>query len=153
MGRFAMMALKSMARMACGLGLAIWLAGCAGTVDQSGNLLDPERLQEIEPGRQSREEVAEILGSPSAIGTFSDRKWYYISRQTSRLAFLERKILESHVVVITFDDDGIVESIHELNAEDRREIDMVSRTTPTAGQGMNVVQQLFGNIGRFNKPQ
>ncbi len=146
-------AAKSMARLACGLGLAVWLAGCTGTVSQRGNLLDPDRLQEIEPGRHDRQQVAEILGSPSTIGTFSDKKWYYISRRTSRLAFLEPKILEQRVIVVTFDDSGVVENVRELTVEGRREIELVGRTTPTAGQGITVVQQLLGNIGRFNKPQ
>ncbi len=144
---------KSMARLACGLGLAVWLAGCTGTVSQRGNLLDPDRLQDIEPGRHDRQQVAEILGSPSTIGTFTDKKWYYISRRTSRLAFLEPEILDQRVIVIIFDDSGVVESVREMNVEDRREIELVGRTTPTAGQGITVVQQLLGHIGRFNKPQ
>lgn len=146
-------AVTSMARLVCRLGLVMWLAACAGNVDQRGNLLDPDRLKEIEPGRQDRQQVADILGSPSTIGTFSDKKWYYISRRTSRVAFLEPEILDQRVIVITFDDGGAVKDIRELNAEDRREIEMVGRTTPTAGQGITVVQQLLGNIGRFNKPK
>ena len=145
--------MKSMARLACGLGLAVLLAGCTGTVSQRGNLLDADRLLDIEPGRHDRQQVSHILGSPSTIGTFTDKKWYYSSRRTSRLAFLEPKILEQRVIVVTFDDSGVVESVRELTVEDRREIDLVGRTTPTAGQGITVVQQLLGNIGRFNKPQ
>ncbi|MFQ5956031.1 MAG: outer membrane protein assembly factor BamE [Kiloniellales bacterium] len=141
-----------MARLVCSLCLALWAAGCTGTINQRGNLPDPERLQEIEIGRHGRLEVADILGSPSTIGSFSDKRWYYISRRTSRLAFLKPEILDQRVVVIDFDDDGIVRSVRELTADDRREIEMVGRTTPTAGQSITVVQQLLGNVGRFNKP-
>jgi outer membrane protein assembly factor BamE (lipoprotein component of BamABCDE complex) len=130
-----------------------WLAACTGTIDQRGNLPDPERLQEIQPGVHGRQDVADIIGSPSTIGTFSDSKWYYISRRTSKLAFLEPKILDQRVIVIDFDDSGVVNDIVEYTSEDGQEIQIVSRTTPTAGQKLSVVKQLFGNIGRFNKPE
>ncbi len=143
---------QSTARFLCSLALALWLGGCAGSIAQRGNLPDPERLQQIEIGRHGRGEVAEILGSPSTIGAFSDKRWYYISRRTSRLAFLKPEILDQRVVVVDFDDEGTVRSIRELTADDRREIDLVDRKTPTAGQSITVVQQILGNVGRFNKP-
>jgi outer membrane protein assembly factor BamE (lipoprotein component of BamABCDE complex) len=145
--------MRSTARGIGWIGAVLWLAACAGTIDQRGNLPDPERLQEIQPGVHSKEEVADLLGSPSTIATFSDDKWYYISTRTSQIAFLEPAILDQRVIVIGFDGNGIVEEILEYSSEDGREIQMVNRTTPTAGQSLSVVKQLLGNIGRFNKPK
>ena len=34
---------------------------------------------------------------------------------------------------------------------DKQEIALVARITPTAGNEISIIQQLFGNIGRFAK--
>jgi hypothetical protein len=53
------------------------VSACVNRLDTRGNLLDPERVEEIKPGEQTREEVAEILGSPSSIDqVFQGRQGY-----------------------------------------------------------------------------
>ena len=62
--------------------LGVMLAGCAVSEDQRGNLPDPEKLAQVQPGTTSKEQVIKILGSPSSESTFDDDVWYYISRKT-----------------------------------------------------------------------
>jgi outer membrane protein assembly factor BamE (lipoprotein component of BamABCDE complex) len=52
------------------------------------------------------------------------------------------------VVAITFDRRGVVQDIRELKPEDGQDIGMVSRETPVPGTERNMMQALFGNIGR-----
>jgi len=35
---------------------------------------------------------------------------------------------------------------------DKKEVDLVARVTPTAGNELSIIQQLFGNVGRFAQP-
>ncbi len=130
---------------------AALLASCGGTVEQRGNLLKPDKIDQVQTGVHSKEEVADILGSPSIIGTFDDNKWYYVATKTAKVAFLDPDVLDHQIVVITFDKDGIVNSLSKHEGEPDRDVQMVERTTPTAGQGITVIEQLLGNIGRFNK--
>ena len=78
--------------LGCALAAAL-LAGCAPIVHQQGHIRDAEVLAQIEPGQQTREEVARLLGTPSAVGTFDDRRWYYISRRTETTAFYEPELV------------------------------------------------------------
>ena len=64
--------------------VALGLSGCASRLDTRGNLLDPEKVLEIQPGELTREEVVEILGSPSSITAFGSDTWYYIAQRTEK---------------------------------------------------------------------
>src|SRR5271169_130718 len=57
------------------------LVGCTISVDQRGNLPDPDKLAEIQPGTTTKEQVVKVLGTPSSASTFNDDTWYYISRK------------------------------------------------------------------------
>jgi outer membrane protein assembly factor BamE (lipoprotein component of BamABCDE complex) len=130
--------------------LASGLAACAPQVDTRGNLPDPETVLEVQPGVHDRDQVATILGSPSTVATFEDDTWYYISRRTEKIAFFEPEVVDQQVLVVKFGQDGLVADMAVYGMEDGQVIEPVERTTPTSGREMTILQQLFGNIGRFN---
>ncbi len=134
------------------LGLAAApLSACSPAVDVRGNVPDTDSVLAIQPGVQDKDQVAQLLGSPSSIGTFDDRKWYYISKRTETMAFFEPDVIDQQVVAIEFDDAGVVQTVELYGLEDGFEIEAVDRETPTFGTSLSVFQQLFGNIGRFVK--
>ena len=134
------------------LGLAA-LAACTPEKDLRGILPDKEQIAEIKPGATRREDVTRILGTPSATSTFDAETWYYIGERTETVAFFKPKVLEHKVIVVRFDKDGTVEDVRQVDAmKDGKDIALVERETPTKGKEMTVIQQLIGNVGRFNKP-
>jgi outer membrane protein assembly factor BamE (lipoprotein component of BamABCDE complex) len=128
------------------------LAACAANVSTHGHRLDAAALAQVEPGQSSQDDVIQLLGSPSSIATFDDRTWYYVSQRTERRSFYYTNVVSQDVVAIVFDDQGTVNHIdrHDLNGA--REVDLVDRETPTAGNELSVLEQFLGNIGRFNPP-
>ena len=130
--------------------LATSLPGCAARIDQRGNAPDPDDVLAIQPGVDDKAKVFQLLGSPSTAGTFDDKIWYYISKRTATLAFLDPAVLDQEVLEIKFDDGGVVKDMKLYGIEDGKIIDPVSRITPTGGQEMTLLKQLIGNIGRFN---
>lgn len=125
------------------------LGACEQTVNVRGNLPDPEIISKINPGIHTRVDIASLLGSPSTVSTFEDSKWYYIGQKSTQFAFFEPEVLERKVVVVLFDRSGKVEETKTLTLEDGQLIDPVNRITPTEGRKITLLQQLFGNIGRF----
>src|SRR5262249_55941906 len=79
-----------------------------------------------------------------------DKIWYYISKKTEQEAFLDPTVLDQEVLEIKFDDTGVVKDMRLYGIEDGKEIDPVSRATPTGGQELTFMQQLLGNIARCN---
>ena len=92
-----------------------------------------------------------LLGSPSISSDFGENTWIYVSGRTKTLAFLKEEILDRKIVYISFIETGVVDSIGTLSEKDGKQIELVSRKTPTAGQRITLIQQLIGNIGRFNQ--
>src|SRR5262249_22192184 len=90
-------------------------------------------------------------GTPSTIATFDDKTWYYISKRTETTAFFEPDITDQQVLVVKFDSTDVVEKVQLYGMDDAYEIEPVSRTTPTYGQRLTILQHLSGNIGRFTK--
>ncbi len=130
--------------------VVLLLGACQNDVRVHGNMPDPEVVSEIKPGVHSREEIADLLGSPSTISTFEDNVWYYIGQKSEQFAFFKPDILERKVLVISFDDSGRVDQTKAYTLADSQDIDPVGRITPTEGRDLTLLQQLFGNIGRFS---
>jgi len=129
--------------------VALGLSGCASRLDARGNLLDPEKVLEIQPGELTREEVVEILGSPSSITAFGSDTWYYIAQRTKTFAFFAPKVTERQVLVVKFAKDGKVTAVETVGLDRGQEIDPVERKTPTHGNKITFFEQIVGNLGRF----
>ena len=136
--------------MLCAVSGMAMIAGCATSVEQRGNLPTPEKLAEIRPGVTNKDEVVKILGSPSSISIFSDKSWYYISRRTGQTAFFEPDVLDQHVFIVDFDDQGVVKTVDHKGVQDARAIDPVPRATPAPGRELTFLEQVIGNVGKFN---
>ena len=130
--------------------LSVALAGCSARIDSRGNLPDPENLSQIKAGQSSREDVSQLLGSPSTVGNFTGETWYYISNRTETTAFFAPTVEERQVVMVRFDDQGKVADLKTLGLEDGKTVEIVDRVTPTSGNEFTFLQQIFGNLGRFN---
>ena len=133
--------------------LCLILVACGSRVDTRGNPLDPERLSEIKSGEITREEVLEMIGSPSNITTFGNEKWYYIAEQTETIAFFAPKVVGRQVVILHFDKQGVLEKLQTLDAESGRRVQHVERTTPTYGNKLTALEQIIGNFQRFTKDE
>jgi outer membrane protein assembly factor BamE (lipoprotein component of BamABCDE complex) len=128
------------------------LVACAPAIDQRGNLPDPDKLAEIKPGATTRDQVTKLLGTPSSTGVFDDKRWYYVSHRTKQVAFFEPETLDQQVYVVDFDDKGVVRGVEHKGLQDGREIEPAPGATPAPGRELTFVEQVLGNIGRFNRP-
>ncbi len=127
------------------------LGACVATVDQRGNLPEPDKFAQIHPGITTREQVAKILGTPSSTGVFDDKNWYYISRRTKQVAFFDPDVLDQQVYIVNFDATGVVRGVDHKDLKDGRDIEPAPGATPAPGRELTFLEQVLGNIGRFNK--
>ena len=131
--------------------LALVLIACEPRLDTHGFMPNSELVSQIQTGEQDKFEVVEVLGSPSSMATFDDDIWYYITQQSRTFAFFKPEIIDQQVLVVRFDEANVVSEINRYTIEDGLIVDPVTRETPTAGKELSILQQLFGNIGRFAK--
>jgi len=129
------------------------LASCETIIDQRGFAPTPGSVEKLDINSQSREDVIRLIGSPSTVGTFNPNVWYYISQKQETYAFFKPVMLEQNVMQLTFNDSGRLQAIKKYDLTDGKDVDMVSRITPTAGKELTVLEQLMGNVGRFSGPR
>ena len=126
------------------------LSACSPIIDQRGYVPSEGVMETVQTGVDTRQSVVQRLGRPSALGTFDSNIWYYISDRQETVAFYSPQTTERIVVAVMFNETGTVAAINRYGLEDGRVIDLVSRETPTRGREASLMQELFGNIGRFN---
>jgi len=129
------------------------LAACAPEVATRGNLVEDFRLESVRPGVSSQADVQAALGPPTVVPQFEEGTWYYIGQRTEKRAFFEPDIVERRVVRVTFDQVGTVAAVDELTLDEGQEVELVDRETPTRGRQMGFLEQMLGNLGRFNEAE
>jgi outer membrane protein assembly factor BamE (lipoprotein component of BamABCDE complex) len=135
---------RAFCRIAAAVGLSLLLAGCFGTTFQRGYVFDQAQLEQVPVGA-SQEQVLLVLGSPSTIATVSGEVFYYISQKSEKkVAFLKDEVVDQRVLAIYFDQGRRVERVANYGLKDGKVFDFVSRTTPTGGQDLSLLRQIFG---------
>jgi outer membrane protein assembly factor BamE (lipoprotein component of BamABCDE complex) len=130
---------------------AISLSGCAKDINARGNLPPDEAVSQLQPGQQTRQDVQLILGTPSTVSTLGNETWYYISAITTQYAFYSTEEIERDVYALSFDERGILQEVKNLGLEEGEDLQIVQRESPTMGREFSLIEQLIGNLGRFDR--
>jgi outer membrane protein assembly factor BamE (lipoprotein component of BamABCDE complex) len=131
---------------------ATLLAGCSWFEQPPqlrGNAVDPDSLKELVVGTSTRADVSSLLGSPTARAVFDDNTWIYIAEVTQPRIGRVQGINSQNVVVMNFDQGGVLRDIRHLDQKDSKPVDVVARATPSPGSDATFLQQLLGNVGKF----
>lgn len=130
--------------------ITIGLQSCQ-TVDMQGQYVDNQAIEELKTKAFSKEQVIELIGTPTTIPDYSKDTWYYIQRGLARRAWFEPKVVEQRIVKIRFNSQGMVEEVDFLQNGSNEQVQVVSEYTKTYGTELNGIQKFVKNIGRFNK--
>jgi outer membrane protein assembly factor BamE (lipoprotein component of BamABCDE complex) len=143
---------RAVRRFAAIIAVSVLVAGCLGSTYQRGYVFDQASLDQVPVGA-SQEQVLLVLGTPSTIATVSGEVFYYISQRTERkAAFLNPQVVDQRVLAVYFSPDRRVERIANYGVQDGKLFDFVSRTTPTGGEELSFLRQVFsGLLGAGNK--
>ena len=136
-------------RLIIALGAVAVLGSAAGcqSITQTrhhGYLLAEQDLEQVPVG-SSQEQVHFVLGTPSTTADFGGEVYYYISQTTETTAFLEPKIVDQRVLAVYFDQDRRVSQIANYGLEDGRVVDFIGRRTPTTGDEVTFLRQIFSS--------
>ncbi len=123
------------------------LPACSRIKQNMGYVVDESLVTAIQPGVDNKESVAKTLGRPTFTSEFDDRQWYYISRNTTQLAFAAPRTQRQSIIRISFDPKGNVAAIDRRGMEQIASISPSRDTTPTLGREKSLLRDLFGNIG------
>jgi outer membrane protein assembly factor BamE (lipoprotein component of BamABCDE complex) len=135
--------------LAVAIGAAV-LASCTVKESQHGNQLPQGIVAALQEPNVTQDRVLQLLGTPTSESAFDRGVWYYISEVQQSYAFLQPEVVGRKVLIMRFNQQGILETISTLDKADGKEVTLVARETPTEGHKLGLLEQLLGNIGRFN---
>lgn len=129
------------------------LSACVATFRNHGFAPTDAELEQLVVGVDTRGTVEEVIGTPSATGVMNESGWFYISTRIRHYAYEEPKVIERQVVVISFDDEDVLENVERFGLEDGRVITLSRRVTDLPVKGPGILRQLLGNIGNIDAGQ
>ncbi len=145
--------MRRLTQLSVCIAVLLLLGACSffeATSQVRGNRVDADLLSELVVGTSSRADVVSLLGSPTARASFDDNTWLYIGQVTRPEIARTQAVLSQEVIVLTFDDGGVLRKMQRLNKGDALPVDVVARATPSPGSSASFMQQLLGNVGRYN---
>lgn len=133
------------------LGVALSaLVACTAVYRNHGYVPTEEDLAAIQVGVDTRDTVAESVGSPGASGVLQESGYYYVATRMRHYGARAPQVVSRELVAISFDQRGIVRNIERYGLEDGQVIPLSTRVTSSSVEDKSFLRQLLGNLGRFN---
>ena len=96
----------------------------------------------------NKQQIQEEFGVPFMVGVNNPDYWYYLSYQTTRYGFGEKKYKNFNLIELKFENDTI-SFVKKYTESDFKQIAFKKGSTKTSGKQLGVFEQIVGNIGRF----
>ncbi len=126
------------------------LSSCK-TIDSHGQYVEDSAIQQLENKRLTKEEVINLIGTPTVVPDYMPDTWYYIQRSLARRAWFTPKVEEQRIVKIKFSPKDTVQEVLVMNELTGEDVKVISEYTETYGTEQTGIQKFIRNIGRFNK--
>lgn len=130
--------------------IALSTSACVAIYRNHGYVPSDAELAEISVGVDTRDTVAEAVGTPGASGVLDQGGYYYVSSRVRHYGAKEPQVVSRQLVAISFDQRGVVRNIERFGLEDGQVIPLSRRVTSSSVEDKTFLRQLVGNLGRFN---
>lgn len=131
--------------------LTFLLLACSPIVNHRGHTEKDKFTNGITVGTDTKADVRSRFGSPSSMSKFGEETWYYVSVRKETRGFFRPEITQQDITQIMFNAEGVVSDMKQYTKSDSEQVVAVEQITPTEGHSLGFMEQIFGNIGRFNK--
>lgn len=131
------------------MGLVLVLATACSTIYRNHGYVPAEaELATVAIG-DTRDQVNEKIGRPTASGLLNDVGWFYVQSRFAYRGAFEGREIDRQVVAITFTDAGTVANIERFGLERGKVVPLSRRVTETNIKGIGFIRQLLGSFGRI----
>ena len=125
-----------------------FLAGCGERISEHGHVINQAEMDEIKIGQTSRTDIIDLLGRPSFEGAFDNRKIYYASQVMELQVAGINKTKSRVIYAFSFDTNNNLQKIDLIDEKSGLNVTYIDSKTPTPGDTLNVVEQMFLNLNR-----
>ena len=130
--------------------LMIVVSACEAITTTHGRLIEPAELDRLELGVTTQAETIAILGPPSFEGAFNSGRLYYNNQKMEKSVGGETLTIERELIIFIFDNNNRLQGIEIRDKTSDIQIVKLEAKTPTPGDTVTIVDQIFSNLRRKN---
>ena len=134
------------------LGLAV-LTGCSPIYRTHGFVPSQSEVFALQPGVDTRESVADVIGQPTAGGVLNNGGFYYVQSRFRHFGPLAPEEIDRQVVALSFDAEGTLRNIERFGLEQGRVVALEREVTDDGLRDTTFLRQLMGNFGTVTAEQ
>ena len=113
------------------------------------------KYDKIVLNKSNKNDVRKIIGPPSSVSKFDD-VWFYIERKKTNQSLFKlgkKKIQKNNIIILEFDDKGLVSYKQLLNLEDMNDIKIAEQKTFKKFNEDNTVYNILSTLReKINAP-
>tara|TARA_X000000950_G_scaffold61112_1_gene74397 strand:- start:1306 stop:1752 length:447 start_codon:yes stop_codon:yes gene_type:complete len=132
------------------LNLMVLVSACEAITTTHGQLIEPAELNRLELGVTTQAETIAILGPPSFEGAFNSGRLYYNNQKMEKPVGGETLTIERELIIFIFDNRNRLQGIEIRDETSDKKIVKLESKTPTPGDTVTIVDQIFSNLRREN---
>ena len=107
------------------------------------------KFEKITINKTNKNDLIKIIGPPSTISNFYKNKWFYIQSKKENQSLLRlgiKKIEKNNVLIVSFNNKGILEEKKILNLDDMNDIKYVKDITEKDFSQNNTEYKILSSI-------
>ena len=97
----------------------------------------------------NKNDIVEVIGHPSSISKFNSNKWFYIERKQTNQSLFKlgiKKISKNNILVIEFNNKGLVKNKKLVNLNDMNDLKYVKKITTKEFEQDNTIYNIFSSL-------
>lgn len=126
------------------------LTSCITKVIAHGYPEDERLVEKLQIGVTTDAQASELLGDPSARGTFDPNVWYYISTEMKATGFFRPTVVKERIMRLSF-KTGKLQEVAFFDNAGAKPLVFNKDKSLVKGDDTGVLKDFFQNFGRFNK--
>ena len=91
-----------------------------------------EKFEKITINKSNKNDIYKSIGPPSSISSFNENKWFYMQTTKKNRSLLKlgiKKIEKNNILIVMFDNKGILEDKKILNLDNMNDVKYVKNIT------------------------
>ena len=114
------------------------------------------KFEKILINKTNKNDILNIIGPPSSISNFNKNKWFYIERTKVNQSLFKlgiKKILKNNILIVKFNNKGILEEKKLLNLDDMNDIKFTKDITDKDYKQNDVLFNILSSLReKINAP-
>ena len=107
------------------------------------------KFEKITVNKTNKNDILNIIGPPSSVSSFDNNKWFYIQRMKTNQSLFKlgvKKINKNNILIVKFDNKGILNYKTILNVNDMNDIKYTKDITEKEFKQNDLLFKIFSSI-------